>query len=118
MLALPHAAELEYVLLEVVPVGARPARAEAEERIHVAADQVRARGAKAAEVVVLEANDPVAAITGAVPEALVELIAMSTRGAGGLRRLVLGSVAEDGVQLSEVPVMLLTPGFLDMGQGR
>jgi nucleotide-binding universal stress UspA family protein len=33
---------------------------------------------------------------------------MSTRGASGLRRLVLGSVAERVVRHSEVPVVLVT----------
>jgi nucleotide-binding universal stress UspA family protein len=63
---------------------------------------------------VVEADEPAEAIAATVREALVELIAMSTRGAGGLRRFVLGSVAEGVVRASEVPVMLLTP--TDLGQ--
>jgi len=37
---------------------------------------------------------------------------MSTRGEGGLRRLILGSVAEGVVRAGEVPVLLLTPAML------
>ena len=106
---LPGARELEYVLLEVVPPGDDAERALAEQRLDAAAARVRAGGVATVEVAVLAASDPSAAITAAVREALVELIAMSTRGAGGLRRMVLGSVAEGVVRTSEVPVMLLTP---------
>jgi nucleotide-binding universal stress UspA family protein len=112
VLALPHADELEYVLLQVVAPGAERARAEAEKHLVAAADRVRARGARAVETGVVEASQPADAITAAIREALVELIAMSTRGAGGLRRFVLGSVAEGVVRESEVPVMLLTPEAL------
>jgi nucleotide-binding universal stress UspA family protein len=40
------------------------------------------------------------------------MIAMSTRGAGGLGRLVLGSVAQGVLRASELPVLLLTPRIL------
>ena len=117
LLGLPRADTLEYVLVGVVaPLGDDRARAQAEQRLAAVADRVRARGAKAVEVAVLEARQPAAAIAGSVREALVDLIAMSTRGAGGLRRMVLGSVAEGVVRASEVPVMLLTPA--DLGTGR
>ena len=77
---------------------------------------MRVRGIETVEVAVLEASDPSAAIAATVREALVELIAMSTRGAGGLRRMVLGSVAEGVVRASEVPVMLLTPADLGVDE--
>ena len=112
LLALPHADELEYVLLEVVAPSAERAKAEAEQRLAAAANRVRARGARAVETGVVEASQPADAITATVREALVELIAMSTRGAGGIRRFVLGSAAEGVVRASEVPVMLLTPEAL------
>jgi nucleotide-binding universal stress UspA family protein len=116
LLALPHADRLEYVLLEVRPRGAERVAAEAEQRLAAAADRVRARGAQAVETAVVEADEPAEAITATIREALVDLIAMSTRGAGGLRRLVLGSVAEGVVRTSEVPVMLITPAGLGDGQ--
>jgi nucleotide-binding universal stress UspA family protein len=116
LLGLPNADELEYVLLEVVPRGAEGARAEAEQRLTAAADRVRARGVRAVETGAIEASEPADAITAAVREALVDLIAMSTRGAGGLRRMVLGSVAEGVIRASDVPVMLLTPADLATGK--
>jgi len=112
MLALPHADQLEYVLLEVVEEGAERARADADQRLAAVAARVRARGVRTVETQVIEAAAPAEAISASVREALVELIAMSTRGAGGLRRMVLGSVAEGVVRASEVPVMLLTPETL------
>lgn len=108
LLELPHADKLEYVLVEVVGSGAEQAKLDAEQRLAASADRMRARGARA-ETGVVESADPAGAIVGVVREALVELIAMSTRGAGGLRRMVLGSVAEGVVRASEVPVLLLTP---------
>lgn len=110
LLALPGADRLEFVLVEVVaPSADDRARTEAEQRLAGLAERVRARGARAVEVAVLEAAQPAEAIVGSIRDALVDLIAMSTRGAGGIRRLVLGSVAERVVRASEVPVMLLTP---------
>lgn len=133
LLQLPRTNELEYVLLEVVPPvgvdvqpsdillgGSRSRRAaEAEERLDALAERVRARGVTTVEVQVAEAAHPAEAITEAVRDCLVEMIAMSTRGASGLQRLVLGSVAEGVVRASEVPVLLLTPAALaGMTQGR
>jgi nucleotide-binding universal stress UspA family protein len=114
LMALPHADRLEYVLLEVIPPGAEQTKEEAEQRLAIAADRARARGVRAVQTGVVEADGPAEAIAATVREALVELIAMSTRGAGGLRRFVLGSVAEGVVRVSEVPVLLLTP--TDLGQ--
>ena len=118
LLALPGADRLEYVLVEVVPPrGDGRATAEAEQRLDEAAARVRARGAPAVEVAVLAASQPAEAIVGSVREALVDLIVMSTRGTGGLRRMVLGSVAEGVIRSSEVPVMLLTPSDVGTGGG-
>lgn len=109
LLALPHAGTLEYVLLAV----ADPAdRAEAEVRLAAAAGRARARGATIVETLVVEAHDPAAVILAALREELIDAIAMSTRGQSGLRRMVLGSVAEGVVRASEVPVLLLTPASL------
>jgi nucleotide-binding universal stress UspA family protein len=40
----------------------------------------------------------------------VDVIAMSTRGAGGLRRFLLGSVADKILRASPGPVLLFRPG--------
>ena len=125
LLRLRHANALEYVLLTVVPpepvsravgaVTAEVASAElrtAERHLQAVAARARAHGATTIETQVVERADPAATIAGAVRGCLVEMIVMSTRGAGGLRRLVLGSVAEAVVRASEVPVLLLTPASL------
>ena len=113
VLVLPRALDLEYVLLEAVADEA--ARPEAEERLAKTAAWMRSRGVKSVAVRVVRAPDPAEAIVGAVREELVEAIVMSTRGAGGLGRLILGSVAEQVVRRSELPVMLLTPRVLAQG---
>jgi nucleotide-binding universal stress UspA family protein len=110
LLRLSRADTLEYVLLEVVPHGRD--RARAERRLADAAGRVRARGTARAEVVVLEAGDPARAIIALLRDALIDVIAMSTRGQSGLRRMMLGSVAEAVLRASEVPVLLLTPASL------
>jgi nucleotide-binding universal stress UspA family protein len=107
LLAFPRAQELQLVLLEVVSPDRDHAQAEAATlSLEALAVRIRAQGA-AAEVRVLEANDPIDVIVDAVRQDLVDMIAMSTRGAGGLERAVLGSVATGVVRRSEVPVILL-----------
>ena len=120
LLGLPRVGDLEWVLLQVVPpphaglVDAlrgetRHAVAErAERRLEAVAERLRERGATV-DVRVAEADDPAAVISGAVRQDLVDFIAISTRGAHGLERWVLGSVAESVVRTAEVPVLLRTP---------
>lgn len=110
LIELPNARELDYVLVEVVPT--EGARASAEARLENSAAWLRARGAKSVEVLVGNSTAAAAAIVGAVREVLPDFIAMSTRGASGLGRLILGSVAEGVVRSSELPVLLLTPRML------
>jgi nucleotide-binding universal stress UspA family protein len=136
LLALPHAADLEYALLEVLPAGAggvavtvdEPAwavvisaaeanlgatdagqvRASVEQRLNAVADRLRVRGARVVDVRVVQAADPAAAIARAVRTELADFIAMTTRGSSGFKRMVLGSVAEKVVRESDVPVLLVT----------
>jgi nucleotide-binding universal stress UspA family protein len=109
LLALARANELEIVLLEVVPPSAsHTTAARAEQRLTDVAERIRSRGA-AADVRVVEAADPAAVIIDAVRQELADFIAMTTRGASGLERLVLGSVATGVVRKSEVCVFLVTP---------
>lgn len=126
LLSLARAAALDLVLLQVVraervggylmPPDAptadggewtHVAAAVAKKDLTAVAERLRARGAQV-EVRVVESTDAARVIVDAIRDDLVELIAMSTRGAGGLRRLVLGSVAEQVVRHSEVPVLLVT----------
>lgn len=110
LLELPRAASLEYVIVGVVPPGG--GRQMSEKRLQGAADRVRALGIKRVEVAIAESGLPAEAIVAGVREVLADAIVMSTRGAGGVRRAVLGSVAEDVIRRSEVPVLLLTPASL------
>lgn len=71
------------------------------------AERLRRVGATV-EVRVVESDDPGAVILDAVRNDLVELIAMTTRGASGITRFLLGSVAEVVVRRNEIPVMLAT----------
>jgi nucleotide-binding universal stress UspA family protein len=110
LMELPHAKELEYVLIEVV--SSTEHRAHAESRLKKSAAWLRSRGAESVEVLVPIASDAAAAIVAAVRDVMPDVIAMSTRGSSGLRRLMLGSVAEGVVRGSELPVLLLTPKVL------
>ena len=129
LLSLRRARELTFVLLEVItsaavlqwvpdsmalqPHGVPPdfeeARASADRRLTHVADRLRTEGAKEVVVRVVEDPDPAAAITRVAREVSADFIAMSTRGMGGLERLVLGSVAEAVVRNSAVPVLLVKP---------
>jgi nucleotide-binding universal stress UspA family protein len=110
LIDLPHAPELEYVLIEVV--AAKHDEPASLARLQASANWLRSRGAKSVEVLVVEAADAGAAILSAVREVLPDAIAMSTRGSGGLGRMVLGSVADTVVRGSELSVLLLTPKML------
>jgi nucleotide-binding universal stress UspA family protein len=110
LLALPAARQLELALVTVLPPGAD--RHPALDRLAAVAKRLRDAGARAVEYDVCESADPADAVLAAVRETLVDMIAMSSRGNGGIRRLVLGSVAEGVVRGSEVPVLLLTPRSL------
>jgi nucleotide-binding universal stress UspA family protein len=109
LLSWPRAAELEIVLLRVVEPDPKHLKAtRARRALDEIADQVRPRCA-VVETRVVEANDPSAVIVGAVRQELAEFIAMTTHGAGGLERLVFGSVAQQVVRASEIPLLLMTP---------
>ena len=101
---------MDYVLIEV-PSAERD-RGAVEARMETTATWLRSRGVKSVEGIVAEPGDAAAAIISAMREASPEIIAMSTRGASGLGRLILGSVAEAVVRDSELPVLLLTPKVL------
>jgi nucleotide-binding universal stress UspA family protein len=125
LLTLPRADRLEVVLIQAVhpertgghtlPPGIA---ADIDDAIHVSAkiaekglrsvaDHLRIKGV-AAEVRVVESRDAGTVLIDATRQELIDFIAMTTRGAGGLQRLVLGSVAEHVVRRSEVPVLLVT----------
>jgi nucleotide-binding universal stress UspA family protein len=132
---LPGHGALEFVLLEVVtpgfPSGSPPGLSAladnvvpgsasrlpditreheaAEARLTKVADVLRSQGASNVRTRVVDATDAAAAIIRAARDEQVDFIAMSTRGSSGLKRFVLGSVAEQVVRESVVPVLLVTP---------
>jgi nucleotide-binding universal stress UspA family protein len=54
-------------------------------------------------------GEPVAEIVTAAREMEADLIAMTTHGRSGFRRLVFGSVAEAVLRQAEVPVLMMRP---------
>jgi nucleotide-binding universal stress UspA family protein len=54
-------------------------------------------------------GDPADEIVEAAQRARVDLIAIATHGQGGLRRLLLGSVAEQVLSRVDIPILLLRP---------
>jgi len=109
LLALPHAHDLELVLVEVVQnPNEVPA---AKRRLRIMADRASLGSARVTYHVII-AEETATAISGAVRAFFVDMIAMSTRGQSGLRRLVLGSIAQGVVRTAETPILLLTPAML------
>jgi nucleotide-binding universal stress UspA family protein len=123
LLGFERVRDLEFVLVEVIAGGLidepgtsgidpalLPETARASDashiRLSVVANQLHDGGAKSAEVRVRQAADAGSAIIHTAREDNVDFIAMSTRGQGGLKRLLLGSVAEGVVRGSDLPVLL------------
>jgi nucleotide-binding universal stress UspA family protein len=79
---------------------------EANSVLENAASMVRARG-QPADVRVVHGRDPGAAITGVARRDGIDLIAMSSRGHSGLKKLVMGSVARGTLQRATVPVVII-----------
>ena len=80
-------------------------RADAEEYLAPLAVDLRNKGVRVDTRV--EHGMPAAAIVDAAREVQADLIAMTTHGRSGLRRLVFGSVAEAVLRHSDIPVFLL-----------
>lgn len=126
---LPHVVELavdtsaSVTLLRVVPsavhVGTRVVpvprpgidRALGVARRHLddRAGELRRRGVSA-DVRLIEHAHPARAILDTVEETLPDLVMMATHGYQGVKRYVLGSVADKVLRGSEVPLLLLGPG--------
>jgi nucleotide-binding universal stress UspA family protein len=111
------------VLLQVIPFDLVDATAEAESPVKMQAEDLERRGANeylthlvnelasshvAAEAKVIEAA-PAEAILDCVKTEDIGLIVMSTHGRGGLGRLVFGSVADQLLRRSRVPVLVIRP---------
>jgi nucleotide-binding universal stress UspA family protein len=83
-------------------------RESAKDYIRDVAERVRESGVKSSGVGVIGAAVPETLIDLAAPER-VSLLAVATHGRGGLKRLVLGSVADKLVRGSNVPVLVVRP---------
>lgn len=118
---LPHAQALakstgaELVLLRVAfahiipgidPIEAQVAAVhEAEDYVAAAAEPLQAQGGKVDAKV--RYGDPVDEILDHVARDHIDLIAMATHGRTGIKRVVLGSVAENVLRRASVPVLLV-----------
>jgi nucleotide-binding universal stress UspA family protein len=80
-------------------------RAEAEEYLVGMARELRDKGVRVTTDV--RRGEPVAEILQGAREAEADLIAMTTHGRSGLRRLLFGSVAEAVLRQAEIPVFLM-----------
>jgi nucleotide-binding universal stress UspA family protein len=83
-------------------------RETAQDYIRDVAERLRESGVRSTGVAVIGEPVPDILIDLASPER-VSLVAVSTHGIGGLKRFVLGSVADKLVRAAEVPVLVLRP---------
>jgi nucleotide-binding universal stress UspA family protein len=101
----------EIALFRVVPPNsARSAQLQGAAAVYLdeVADRLERRGCRVSTTVVGAEHPAQAILDQARPEA-TDCIAMATRGASGVKRLVLGSVTDKVVRGSDVPVLALHP---------
>jgi nucleotide-binding universal stress UspA family protein len=84
-------------------------RADAQRRLDDLTTRLRARGLSAAARVIIEPN-AAAAVLQTLGNQKYDMVAMTTHGIGGMRRLFLGSVADKVVRSAGKPVLILRPG--------
>lgn len=119
--ALPHVrsfalgADAEVFVLEAVEIVTEvdamtvPERhAEAEQYVQHLADQLRADGVRVSAVRAIDGHAGRTIVEVAKSERL-DAIVMASRGRGGVRRFVLGSVADYVVRHAPCPVLLVHP---------
>ena len=100
--AIPHGAPLAPpVRSPGNPKAIEAARAQLEERSAAYGAGIRI------DLELLSGGDPAEEITGWASANAVDLIAVTTHGRTGLRRLALGSVAEGVIRRSRIPVLVL-----------
>ena len=86
----------------------RMRREQAQDYVRDIAEHLRESGVKASGVAVIGGSVAHTLLDLARPER-VSIVALATHGMGGLRRLVLGSVADKLVRGAEVPVLVVSP---------
>jgi nucleotide-binding universal stress UspA family protein len=99
--AVPFPPSVDPALLE-------ESRAEAQRYLDKIADRLRLRGVSVATRVVAGAR-PVGGLLETLEQGQFDLIAMTTHGRGGLRRVLLGSVADRVIRGAGKPVLVLRP---------
>lgn len=98
--------DFEVTLVRVVPLSAPDATiSEAEAYLERIAAELAGKGARVRSEV--RRGDPAEQIVAAARAVDADLIAMTTRGHGGISRLLVGSVAEAVLRTADVPVFLL-----------
>lgn len=80
----------------------------AHDLLDALAEPLRARGAHVTTLVVIDAN-PASAIRGAASGTNADVISMATHGYRGVKRLILGSVADSVLRHATVPLLLVRP---------
>ena len=82
-----------------------------EAELYLTGAKARAAGGGVTDVdISVWYGQPVEAIVEATRFRRADLIVMSSHGRSGVRRLVLGSVAESVLRMTTVPVLLIRPG--------
>lgn len=110
-------ADIEYALHPIYEIQQEDsARAEAERALLGAQQQLESAGF--ATTLEVEFGDPASEIVAAAHRRGAALIVMATHDRGGLRHMVLGSVAEDVVRRAAVPVLLVGPAVDDTKKER
>jgi nucleotide-binding universal stress UspA family protein len=102
--AMPYPLEQDATITEI-------RRADAQRRLDDVTDRLRARGL-CASARVLIAPSAAAAILESMETQKYEVVAMTTHGAGGMRRLFMGSVADKVIRSVSKPVLVLRPAPL------
>lgn len=95
-------------LLPLMPDDAVRVREEAETYLEGVAERLRADG-RSVEIKLMESGSAGAAIPTMAQDARADLVALATHGHGGLRRMVLGSVADKVLRSSPLPLLVLRP---------
>jgi len=96
---------LTYAILGDFKPGTEQLRLKAEEYLNHIADRLRGQGVKVQTRTVL-GQHPATAILGEAQSLSVDLIALATHGRRGLRRLLLGSVADKVIRGASTPVLV------------
>jgi nucleotide-binding universal stress UspA family protein len=116
-LALGTLMQAEYTLLRVIEPVAVPScihevEATASTYLHQVAKRLAAEGKQVATRITV-ADQPATAILAAAERHKSDLIAVATHGRSGLRRLLIGSVADKVLRGATIPVLTYCPQELD-----